>query len=147
MELDIKKIFNSGDKQGIIKIIDRYTNFLNNCDILYCFLSAKIEIIKFIFEYCEKINKKLNISIVWIFYNGSTEFIEYMIYLKKHNYYVFTPKQATELIDVYYIKHKYICNRLNNSIHKMYIYNNQIIYHNNMTYITIFNYVICILTK
>jgi len=71
------------DKNRIKEIIDSDPNFIYDMEIFLYILCSDMNIIKYIFEYSEKINKKININKCVTF---STEMFEYKNYLKKHNY-------------------------------------------------------------
>ena len=82
----IKDIFSRGVKHEIIEIINTKTDLIDcNC-IIHYLINIDIEIVKFIFEYCEKINKKIDASNILLDYCVSYDLWKYILFLKKHNY-------------------------------------------------------------
>ena len=87
MNNEILDVFYDGNRQEIINIINNNQDIINDIGKMYYFIHMDIEILKFIFEYCEKINKKIyfdGVVVCGIFIlNDAWKYIHYLI---KHNY-------------------------------------------------------------
>ena len=140
------------DRDYLMKRIDSKLNFLDNLEITHKFSHSRIEIIKFTFEYCEKVNKKINLDSLYVFEYSSNELRKYLQYLRKHNYSTYKYDSSNEnkcfymLENIYAasknIKNKDIYCYSSHCINCMYVYNNRIIYYDTTTYIYKLNYII-----
>jgi len=152
MDYHNKYIKGITDSEYLVKIINSKSNFLDNIEIANNLAHSKIEMIKFAVDYCEKINKKININSLYLFECVSEELKNYLEYLNKHNYSTYKYDPSNENKSLYILTNKYaITKNIKNKyiycdsivdLHCMYVYNNQIIYENRTTYIYKINYVI-----
>jgi len=119
---------NVNNRERIIDIINNDSNFIDDTEIYLNFLYSRIEEVKFIFEYCEKINKKINLDdIVYSFLSDVVW--TYIKYLRKHNYSLkrnIVLNMNTSFLLTEYIIVKNI-NKHIHDVHETYLYNNIII--------------------
>ena len=97
----------------------------NGYNLFYYFTNSDINIIKFIFEYYEKINKKFDEIIFYKHIDLPLYMCEYIIYLKKHNYCVNTKDIKPVCTSrMYFIPIKYVISHNIRNMNDTVIYNN-----------------------
>jgi len=138
MDVDLIIAYNNNDIKEIKYILDNNEHWSNEKVFLYSLLNSKTntQTIKFIIDYYEKINRKINIHIsgykfIMILYGiGKTDIFDYLIYLSKHNYSKYkVSKILYNMLDNFVIEK--ICIKDNiDTKSKKYIYNNIIIFIN-----------------
>jgi len=140
--------FKNGNKTNMKYIIDKNPDFEYKLNIFISCVFFDFETIKFIFEYYEKINRKIEIEYMFMGIASVREkkVLDYLKYLKKHNYetsnYEITEQPTTfyHLSLLYAIKkntHQNIQYKKN-----CYVNDNTIIYEDYSNHIFRLNYVI-----
>jgi len=141
--------FKNDDKTSIKKLIDDNPDVISKQQILKYITNCKLDTTKFVFEYYEKINKKIVFDCV---HYGLTNIkkdktLDYLKYLKKHNYNTYNNERKDTMIyffciSIEYITKTNICNYMQCKITNYYICNNTIVPEEYSNHIFRFNYVI-----
>ena len=149
MNYEIKDILERGDKQKIIETINNNLDLFDNNRIVYYIVNFDIKRVKIIFEHCEKINRKIDITDILSKFCVTYQLWKYILHLSKYNYYINVYKTPGYIIDAYclsddYSKTKYIRKYSQKNKKYKYIYNNTEIYVIVAFNIHILNYFMCV---